>query len=232
MPDKTQTHGDYPRYVVGRVAHAPGDDWDDPVWAAADWARVAHFHPASSAHHPETRFCLLHDGDAIHGVFEVRDRWVRCTHMAYQSAVYKDACVECFFKPLPGKGHMNFEMNCCGTLLLRYVEDPTRLADGRFARQEEAPPELGNQVRIQTTLRGPIAEEITDPIVWRLRFSIPVRVLERFAGPLRPLAGSAWRANVYKCAEENSHPHWAAWLPIGERLDFHQPARFGIIEFQ
>ncbi len=232
MPGSIQAHGAVlPHYIVHRVSCAPSGDWNDPVWAAADWARIGHFHPASSAHRPETLFRLLHDDEALHGVFMVRDRYVRCTHMTYQSAVYKDACIECFFKPFPEKGHMNFEMNCCGTLLLRYVENPTRLPDGGFARQEEAPQELGARTRIQTSLSGPIAEEIVKPVTWRLRFTIPVLVLETYLGPLRPLAGRQWRANFYKCAEENSHPHWAAWAPIGDRLDFHQPDRFGVIFF-
>jgi hypothetical protein len=45
------------------------------------------------------------------------------------------------------------------------------------------------------------------------------------------LSGQTWRANLYKCADLSSHPHWGAWAEIGERLDFHQPSRFGEIAF-
>ena len=24
----------------------------------------------------------------------------------------------------------------------------------------------------------------------------------------------AWRANFYKCGDDTSHPHWAAWSPL------------------
>ena len=49
-------------------------------------------------------------------------------------------------------------------------------------------------------------------------------------GPLGAVAGQAWRGNFFKCAEDNSHPHWAAWAPVNE-FNFHQPACFGTIRF-
>ena len=48
-------------------------------------------------------------------------------------------------------------------------------------------------------------------------------------GPLEPPAQRRWRGNFYKCADESSHPHWASWRPIGEKLDFHTPEFFGEI---
>ena len=40
-------------------------------------------------------------------------------------------------------------------------------------------------------------------------------------------SGQVWRANLYKCGDQTSHPHWASWAPIGEALNFHQPGFFG-----
>jgi len=36
------------------------------------------------------------------------------------------------------------------------------------------------------------------------------RANEHYVGPLGPLTGQVWRGNFFKCAEDNSHPHWAA----------------------
>jgi len=56
-------------------------------------------------------------------------------------------------------------------------------------------------------------------------------LVEEFAGPLADPAGQTWRGNFYKCAEDNSHPHWASWAPIGERLNFHVPEHFAPLHF-
>jgi hypothetical protein len=53
-------------------------------------------------------------------------------------------------------------------------------------------------------------------------------VLERYVGPLAPLAGQVWRGNFYKCGDRTSHPHWAAWSPVDE-LNFHLPRCFGAL---
>ncbi len=222
-----------PEYAVYRAGSPPslGASWGSPAWDAADTLEVGCFHPASSEHRPRTLARMLYDDDALYGQFLVEDCYVLCRHMAYQGPVYKDACVEFFVKPRPGKGHMNFEMNCGGAMLLRYVEDPTRLPDGSFVRQTAVPEELGKQIRRQGSLECPILDELRDPVVWSLSFQIPVAVMEHYIGPLGSLAGQTWRANFNKCAEDNSHPHWATWSPIGDRLDFHQPERFGWLEF-
>ena len=44
----------------------------------------------------------------------------------------------------------------------------------------------------------------------------------RFAGVLR--------ANVYKCGDRTSHPHWMSWNPV-RTLNFHAPDEFGQLIF-
>ena len=43
-------------------------------------------------------------------------------------------------------------------------------------------------------------------------------------------SGQVWRGNFFKCAEDISHPHWAAWSPVDE-FNFHLPRCFGTIQF-
>jgi len=52
-----------------------------------------------------------------------------------------------------------------------------------------------------------------------------------------PKLDSGWddavrRGNFYKCAEDNSHPHWASWASMGGELNFHLPDRFGWFSFE
>lgn len=205
-------------------------DWSAPEWHQLAELEIDRFHPRSSAHRPRTRARLAWDDVALHAIFRVEDRFVRGVHTAYQAPVYRDSCVELFLAPRPGGGYLNFELGCAGGLLLSHIEDPRRTPDG-FARFRPLAPELGRRVERCTSLGGRVEPERSGPLVWSAALRIPFALLEVCFGPCVPRAGSVWRANLFKCADDSSQPHWASWSPIGERLDFHQPARFGELVF-
>lgn len=196
-----------------------------PVLAQADWPGaltldIAHFHPRSSDHRPRTRVSLLHNGELLFLRFDVDDRYVRAVATRNQDQVCRDSCVEAFLAPTPGSGYFNFEFNCGGTMLLYHVtgqiNEPggfTPVADEWLSRIDVA----ATQPRI-------VDPEITDPVSWRLSASIPLALFEHHTGQ-RP--GNTWRGNFFKCGDQTSHPHWASWQPIGDRLRFHQPDKFG-----
>ncbi len=218
------------------VSHCPTPpvltaDWDAPAWASAEIARVASFRPESSAHRPEVTARLMWDEEALHGIFLVRDRYVRCLRSRYFDDVWKDSCVEFFVEPQPDKGYFNFEFNCGGAHLCNYITDPTRGPGGSLARAEKLPPELGQMTQTRSTLPPIVEPEITEPVVWTLQFRIPLRTLEHYVGPVGPLPGRTWRANFFKCGDETSHPHWASWAPVDE-LNFHLPRCFGTLVFR
>ena len=218
-------------YRVRRAAAppAPASGWDDPAWAAAEPLAVDSFRPESSAHRPRTQARLLHTGDALCGIFRVEDRYVRCRHTRFQDPVYEDSCVEIFLLPRPGRGYLNFEMNCGGTLLSYYILDHTLVGDA-FVDYVPLPADIGAMVRIRTSLPALVEPEITSPVTWTLRYTIPYALFEHFIGPLAVKPGQEWRANFNKCAENNSHPHWATWQPLPS-ANFHLPGSFGVLRF-
>jgi hypothetical protein len=218
-------------YLIKKAIQTPGFtcDWDDPAWQTAETAEVGHFYPVSSDHHPLTRVRALYNSSGIHGIFQVQDQYVRCLHSGFQEPVWQDACVEFFVRPKAGEGYFNFEMNCGGALLSYFIINPTPVGDG-FVNYIELPPEDGSRVRIQTSLVSMIEPEIVTPVTWTLRFFLPFALLEKYVGSLGNPAGQEWRANFNKCAENNSHPHWATWQPLTE-LNFHSPEEFGVLKF-
>jgi hypothetical protein len=229
-----------PTHTVRRTARPlRSPHWDDDAWASAGELRVDQFHPRSSDHRPETRVRLLHDDAHLYVRFDVADRYVVSTATGYQQAVCQDSCVEFFVQPRRDRGYFNFEFNCGGTLLLFYIEDPTRCDDGRMSRFTRVPPEEAATLGVYHSMPSVVWPEVGDPVSWRLGCRIPLVLMERYVGPLGPSAArlapadpvEPWRANFYKCASRSSHPHWASWSPIGERLDFHQPDRFGELRF-
>jgi hypothetical protein len=204
-------------YTINKVPPAPLDAID---FSRAEEGRVSYVRPESSSHHPETRFGVLHDGTALYVKFCVKDAHVRSVQTEYQGPVYTDSCVEFFIQPVKGKGYFNFEINAGGTLLLTYIEDPTRVPGGfaKFTRVDDA---WGKQVQIRSSLPRVVEPECATD--WALRVRIPFSLLEHYTGAP---AENEWRGNVYKCGDNTSHPHWMAWSPVSA-LNFHLPDCFG-----
>jgi hypothetical protein len=221
-----------PNYPVRRAS--PGlplsVDWDGPGWAPAQTLELACFRPEGSPHRPRTRARLLYDDERLFGIFRVEDRYVRSRHTRYGDPVYRDSCVEIFLEPRPGQGYLNFECNAGGTLLASHVRDPERTAAGfrDFAPLSAAE---ARRVAVASSLPPVVDPEVAAPLTWTLAFALPLGLLEARVGPLGPLAGQVWRANLYKCGDDTSHPHWASWSPLTER-NFHLPACFGTLRFE
>ncbi len=222
-----------PIYVVRRAAapRASATPWNDPCWEQTDSLHVRHFHRKSGDHRPDVRVRVIYDETAIYARFHVKDQYVKCVHDKPQSIVSRDSCVECFLQPAVGKGYFNFEMNCGGTLLLYYIEDATRLRPAVFEKFTILPDEALRKIRIEHSLPTLVEQEIEEPIEWWLVLTVPLSLLEQFAGRIGNPAKQIWRGNFFKCGDGTSHPHWASWAPIGEKCIFHQPDRFGWLHF-
>jgi hypothetical protein len=206
-------------YTINKISPTPLKTID---FSCAEEGRVEFVRPESSAHHPETRFYMLHDGAVLYVKFCVNDAYVRSVQTEYQGPVYTDSCVEFFIQPVKDKGYFNFEINAGGTLLLTYIEDPTRVPGG-FAKFTRVDADWGKQVQIQTSL--PRVVEPERAADWSLRVRIPFALFAYYTG-ITP--ENEWRGNVYKCGDSTSHPHWMAWSPVSA-LNFHLPECFGTL---
>jgi len=220
-------------YVIRKATERPAldGDWDGPQWVNANTLEVALFHEKSSDHRPRVRARVLYDAEGVYVMFRVEDRYVLATRTQYQDPVCRDACVEFFVQPKPDKGYFNFETSCIGTILLSYVEDPTRTPEG-FEKSKPVAEDLANQIELFHSIPGPVIEEIEEETTWTVAYFVPFTLFEAHVGALGDVAGQEWRANFYKCADESSHPHWASWAPIAEELNFHRPDKFAPVYFE
>lgn len=228
-------------HTIRYTSKAPPLDgqWDGDAWGDVEALEINHFHPqSSSAHRPRARARLLHDGAALHVLFRVSDRYVKSVCTEYGQQVCRDSCVEIFLKPRPDAGYFNLEINCGGTMLLWYIEDPMRVPSGGLKRSVEVPAHEAAAIGVFHSMPRHVPVEIVDAVEWRIQLSVPARLFERYVGALCPLGddngggGGEWRGNLFKCADDTSHPHWAAWAPIGAELNFHAPQYFGRLRFE
>lgn len=200
------------------------------AWQAVPPLTVGHWHARSSLHRPVVNLRLGHTGDRLHFCWQVDDAWVASREAAVNGLVCRDSCVEAFFAPRPGKGYFNLEINAGGTVHLGFgrtspwanpaIRDRGLVDAGLIARH----------LAVRSSLPPVVDPEISGPCRWTLAVDLELALLARCLG--EPVAADGtWTGNFYKCADQTSHPHWGSWHPLGELLDFHQPARFATIAF-
>lgn len=147
------------------------------------------------------------------------------------SPVWTDSCVEFFTQPREGGGYFNFEFNILGTLYSHFIEDWKKTTAG-FEKSTPLTPAQGKMIMVHPSVTAPAESEIVGPLNWFLQVRIPLELIEIYTSPLGDLTGQTWRGNFYKCADDSSRPHWAAWADIGPELNFHKPHRFGALRFE
>lgn len=223
-----------------------GDFDNDPQWKNAEtieltnrmyrkynifmrlWRKMtgADEREAQDPYCPNTRLKLLYDDQFIYGLFYVKDQYVRAVSGKFGEQACTDSCVEFFIRPKNNIRYYNFEFTAGGHLLLYNI---TNLRKKMFTVVHESD---WKTVRIFHSLPSRIDPEITEPTDWRLGFAIPVELFVKLGDSVSgTLSGQTWTANVYKCAEDTSHPHWFTWKPI-PKLDFHLPDFFAPITFE
>lgn len=225
-----------PVYLVKQAPSHPDltGDWAGAAWRKANTLRIKHFLPEidggvqDSGHRPDVRARVLYDAKGLYVHFRVKDRYVRSITTEYRGPVWEDAAVEFFVQPKQDRGYFNFEINCGGAMLLSYHEHPDW--KGETLRPDGGVPwELASMVKIYHSMPDTVDPEIAGPVTWHVEYFIPFALLEAYLGPLGSVSGQTWRANFYKIAENNSHPHFGAWSKIEEGYSFHQPEFFGYL---
>ncbi len=218
-------------YLVKRALSKPdiSSPFDGPCWADAEVMKINQTYAEGSNYNPEVNFKLLYDQEGLYGMFEVQDSYVRCAHTEFQSSVCHDSCLEFFVRPAAGVGYQNFEINASGAMLCMHITNPGRTANGfieyRFLEAEEV-----KDIQIFHTLPDKVEPEQTGLCTYRLAWFIPFSLFKHLNGAPVPVAGTVWRANVYKCGDCTSHPHWQSWIPL-RAVNFHVPDEFGKLVF-
>ena len=223
---------DAPVYEVHRALVPPEHRgaWEGPVWGPAPKMAIAHFHPRSTDHRPVTEAALLlRRRPSARPV--PRGRPVRAV-----------------------RPHRLRQRHLQGQLrrAVRPAARPHRLLRARGERRRRllAPLHRGSHPDVEpvrevghggarrrcdlagfplpTTRRGARADRARGLVGGSV---VAVRGHGALLRPAGPVAGQRWRAlatrprcHAFKCGDQTSHPHWASWAPIGEALNFHQPA--------
>lgn len=171
---------------------------------------------------PEVTFRMAHNGHDLFLHFRVRESYVKATIRKDNDTTCQDSCVELFLA-LDDTGYYNFEFNCIGKLLFAF----------QTSRQdaEKASPVILPSIRRFSTMGNTNFEEIQADTIWELTICIPATAF--FRHRIENWSGKRARANLYKCGDKLSHPHYLSWQVVDTaRPDFHVPRCFKDIYFQ
>ena len=136
--------------------------------------------------------------------------------------VFKDSCVEIFIEP-DGDKYYNFEFNCIGTPYGGVGRDRTS------GKPQDV--DTIKSIRTLSSLGSEPFEEVLKESSWTLTVEIPFKAFT--SKSIDQIKGSSMRANLYKCGDELTTPHFVTWNSIDtENPDFHRPEFFGVINFK
>lgn len=216
-------------YSVKRIKPIEIDgNWDKPAWRNIAPLVIAQHMGKAPDHRPKVLAKLAYDDDAFYVIFRVEDRFVRAVARAYQDPVCKDSCVEFFFTPGAhlGLSYFNIEINCGGTVLFWWHPEGEKAVPVATADFE--------QMEIGHTLPKTVDPEMEAPTTWSLEYRLPFSVVKTYCPDAsKPAPGVVWKANLYKCGDATSHPHWLTWSFVDHPTPrFHMPAYFGTLTFE
>lgn len=203
-------------------------DWNKEVWKGIKPLVINKHMGDEPAHRPKVLSKVAWDDKALYVIFKVEDRYVRAVAKENQGEVWKDSCVELFFTPdskISGS-YFNVEINCGGTMLFWWHPE-----------NKEAIPVSAKdceKVEIAHSMPKIVDPEISGPTTWTIEYRLPFSVVEKyFPGTVKPVKGGSWKANLYKCADDSSQPHWLTWSHIDHPTPkFHVPQAFGTLNFE
>lgn len=171
---------------------------------------------------PDVTFRIWHTDTAIHLHFEVDEKTTKAEQIIPGKDVYMDSSVELFIKPTEDNPYYyNLEWNAAGCLCMH-----CRTGREHFI---EAPAEVLAMVESNPSLgREAFAEVHTSP--WSLDVKVPVQAF--FKHDIKSLKGLKMTANLYKCGDGLSTPHYISWNKVETpNPDHHRPEFFAPIEF-
>lgn len=171
---------------------------------------------------PDVHFRMGHNNEYIFIKFEVRESCTLATITSDNGEVWTDSCCE-FFIAFDESGYYNFEFSCIGKALLGFRKERPNVTHGTA--------EVMTSIKRFSTLGTENFNERTGDSRWALTVAIPVTAF--FRHQIKELSGLKATANIYKCGDKLTHPHYLSWMPIDmPKPNFHVPQFFTEITFE
>ena len=232
--EKQLVIGQQPVYKVARAGETIKVDgkMDEDAWKKAQVVSFDNFFRNDKpVDKQKSKFRMLWDSTSIYLFYECEDSSLTSRETNFDGRPYLDDCAEFFVVPVPDSlyMHFGFEINITKAaydyiVLWRYYNNRTLFISG-----------YNPTYKVEATYDGTINNGKDKDKGWTMEFQIPFSALNNFQNVLRPKAGVRWAFQAVRQDRnlvDDRFRSTSTLFPIYEtRLDVHQPARFGLMEF-
>lgn len=168
---------------------------------------------------PEVKAYLSYNKSGITIFYTVSCQGLRTMSPKDGNYVHEDSCVEFFFQKERGSRYINIEFNAFGICYASHHKTPKESIP--FSTEEYLKIERYSSVKEKgIDKKGEYSWELACHIPWQLLGYATDFIPEKFY------------ANLYKCGDKTSAPHFLSWSEITnyDNPTFHCPENFGEIE--
>lgn len=232
--EKELVIGEQPVYKVAK-ARGPiiiDGKMDDEAWMNAEVVSFDNFFRTDKpVDKQKSKFRMLWDSAYLYLFYEFEDTSLTARETNFDARPYLDDCAEFFVVPIPDSVYMHFgfEVNITKAkydyiVLWRYYNNRTI-----FVR------DYNPEYKVESTYDGTINNDKDKDKGWKMEFQIPIDVFTGFQFITRPRPGARWAFQAVRQDRnliDDRFRSTSTLYPIyNYRLDVHQPAHFGLMEF-
>ena len=195
---------------------------DEPAWQKC--VRIKFEQTNGGTPKQATTSMICRDERYLYIAFDCEDRHIWSTLTQHDDPLYDEEVVEVFIDAdSDGETYVEFEVNPLGVLFDGYLLNRAGERDLILAWNSKL-------IRWGVQLKGTPNDPSDTDTGWTVEYAIPLEDI--VTGPnTPPKNGDKWRLNLYRIDRPQDERHeGSTWSPVSGRT-FHDPDRFGEIEF-
>jgi hypothetical protein len=234
QPEKQLVIGQQPVYKIARAREPITVDgkMDEASWKNAEVVGLTNFFRLDKpVDKQNTKFRMLWDDTHIYLFYECEDTSLTARETKFDGRTYIDDCAEFFVVPAPDSVYMHFgfEINITDVrydyiVLWKYYKNRTFFISG-----------YNPEYNVKAIYTGTLNNDKDKDKGWTMEFAIPMSAFSNFDGVARAKPGVRWAFQAVRQdrnAVDDRFRSTSTLYPIYNlRLDVHQPAQFGLMEF-
>ena len=232
--EKQLVTGQQPIYKVSRAGEPIIVDgkMDEASWKNDEVRSFNYFYRGDKpVEKQKSEFRMLWDNENLYLFYECEDTSLTSRETNFDARPYLDDCAEFFCVPVPDSlyMHFGFEINITKAaydyiVLWRYYNNRTIFIRG-----------YNPVYKVEVVYDGTINNDKDKDRMWQMEFAIPFTAFSDFQFISRPKPGIRWAFQAVRQDRnyvDDRFRSTSTLFPIYNiRLDVHQPARFGLLEF-
>jgi hypothetical protein len=173
-----------------------------------------------------TEVRLWYDDQALHLAWICTDRDIQATFTKRDSRFWEEEVVEFFVTAGGLERYFELQWNPLGGVFDAIIDNELG-ADGVSKKFTGNWDYTAQGMKSGVFVKGTVANSSDQDSFWQVEVSVPFADLSRTT----PKPGEVWRANFYRFNRGKDHPaELLSWSPT-QLPGFHQPSRFGYLEF-